>query len=157
MWRTWLFIAYSDERWLYHQFSLPHMYFLNLGVKGLRATVRQYSLSRRGCFIFLLLFFCSLVEWIMNSRLMWQKKSLTNHTKGKRCRSCENHLHINQWGLDTFESWSLSDWIWNKFACITKGRFLAKTLQREGFLPRLYCFAIVAQQIWAWFLKAQLA
>ena len=24
VWRTWLFIAYSDERWLYHQFSLPH-------------------------------------------------------------------------------------------------------------------------------------
>ena len=42
---TWLSIAYSDERWLYYQFSLPHiyislstfgtMYFLNLGVKGL--------------------------------------------------------------------------------------------------------------------------
>ena len=24
IWRTWLFIAYSDERLLYHQFSLPH-------------------------------------------------------------------------------------------------------------------------------------
>ena len=47
--KTWLFIAYSDERWLYYQFSLPHyisvylsifrkvgrMHFLNLGVKGL--------------------------------------------------------------------------------------------------------------------------
>ena len=38
--RTWLFIAYSDERWPYfYQFSLHHswvgrMYFLNLGVKG---------------------------------------------------------------------------------------------------------------------------
>ena len=28
LWRTWLFIAYSDERWLYYQFSLP-LYFLN--------------------------------------------------------------------------------------------------------------------------------
>ena len=40
VWRTWLFIAYSDERWLYSQFSLHHlhislfkvgrMYFLRL-------------------------------------------------------------------------------------------------------------------------------
>ena len=44
VWRTWLSIAYSDERWFYYQFSLIHtflfrkvgrMYFLNLGVKGL--------------------------------------------------------------------------------------------------------------------------
>ena len=45
VWRTWLFMAYSDERWLYYQFSQPHiyislirvgrMYFLNLGVRGL--------------------------------------------------------------------------------------------------------------------------
>ena len=43
VWRTWLFIVYSNERWSYYQFSLPHlcislkvgrMYFLNLGVKG---------------------------------------------------------------------------------------------------------------------------
>ena len=26
VWRTWLFIAYSDGRWLYYQFSLPHLY-----------------------------------------------------------------------------------------------------------------------------------
>ena len=26
VWRTWLFIAYSDERWLHYQFSLPHPY-----------------------------------------------------------------------------------------------------------------------------------
>ena len=26
VWRTWLFIVYSDERWLYYQFSLPHLY-----------------------------------------------------------------------------------------------------------------------------------
>ena len=45
VWRTWLFIAYSDERWLYYQFSLPHlyifsikgeMYFLISGLKVLR-------------------------------------------------------------------------------------------------------------------------
>ena len=24
VWRTWLFIAYSDDRWLYYQFPLPH-------------------------------------------------------------------------------------------------------------------------------------
>ena len=47
VWRTWLFIAYSDKRWLYYKFSLPHffifslkvgrMYFLNSGVKRLIA------------------------------------------------------------------------------------------------------------------------
>ena len=41
VWRTWLFIAYSDERWLCYQISLPHsyislwkfgrMYFFKLG------------------------------------------------------------------------------------------------------------------------------
>ena len=30
VWRTWLFIAYSDERWLYYQFSLPHLYIFSL-------------------------------------------------------------------------------------------------------------------------------
>ena len=28
VWRTWLFIAYSDERWLYYQLSLPTYTFL---------------------------------------------------------------------------------------------------------------------------------
>ena len=26
VWRTWLFMAYSDERWLYYQFALPHLH-----------------------------------------------------------------------------------------------------------------------------------
>ena len=38
VWRTWLFIAYSDESWLYYQFSLHLSHgridFLNLGVIG---------------------------------------------------------------------------------------------------------------------------
>ena len=29
VWRTWLFVAYSDERWFYH-FSLPHLYIFHL-------------------------------------------------------------------------------------------------------------------------------
>ena len=30
VWTTWLFIhvAYSDERWLYYHFSLPHLYII---------------------------------------------------------------------------------------------------------------------------------
>ena len=28
--RTWLFIAYSDEKWLYYKFSLPHLCILSL-------------------------------------------------------------------------------------------------------------------------------
>ena len=30
VWITWLFIAYSDERWLHYQFSLPHLYIFSL-------------------------------------------------------------------------------------------------------------------------------
>ena len=33
VWRTWLFIAYSCERWLYYQFSLPHLYN-HISLKG---------------------------------------------------------------------------------------------------------------------------
>ena len=33
VWRNWLFIAYSDESWLYYQFSL-HRYFFSLGRLG---------------------------------------------------------------------------------------------------------------------------
>ena len=53
VWRTWLFIAYSDERWLCYQVSLPHLYiyplwvgrlyFLNLGVKGLALMRQQWN------------------------------------------------------------------------------------------------------------------
>ena len=32
VWRTWLFIAYSDEKWLYYKFSLHHSY--NRFLKG---------------------------------------------------------------------------------------------------------------------------
>ena len=32
VWRTWVFIAYSDERWLYYQFSLPH--FIHFSLEG---------------------------------------------------------------------------------------------------------------------------
>ena len=33
VWRTWLFIAYLDERWLYYQFSLPYwcVFSVNVG------------------------------------------------------------------------------------------------------------------------------
>ena len=30
VWRTWLFISYSDQKLLYYQFSLPHLYILSL-------------------------------------------------------------------------------------------------------------------------------
>ena len=58
VWRTWISIAFSDERWFYYQFSLHHpyisfqkvgrMYFLNLEVKGLREShdVKLFPLVR---------------------------------------------------------------------------------------------------------------
>ena len=53
--RTWFFIAYSDERWSCYQFFLHHlsislwkggrMYFLNLGVKGLKLFSDRHVLN----------------------------------------------------------------------------------------------------------------
>ena len=37
VWRTWLFIAYSDEKWLYYKFSLHHLY--NRFLKGWENTL----------------------------------------------------------------------------------------------------------------------
>ena len=37
VWRTWLFIAYSDEKWLYYKFSLHHSY--NRFLKGWENTL----------------------------------------------------------------------------------------------------------------------
>ena len=55
VWRTWLFIAYSDERWLYYQFSLLHLYIFsviafenvlpNVGDKG-EAQINLLNLKR---------------------------------------------------------------------------------------------------------------
>ena len=52
LWRSWLFIGYPDERWLYYQSSLPHlyislkMYFLNLGVHQLSLTMTSLPHSQ---------------------------------------------------------------------------------------------------------------
>ena len=42
--RTWLFIAYSDERWLYYQFSLHHSY--NRFLKGWENTLFELRSER---------------------------------------------------------------------------------------------------------------
>ena len=44
VWRTWLFIAYSDERWLYYQFSLHHSY--NRFLKGWENTLFELRSER---------------------------------------------------------------------------------------------------------------
>ena len=45
VWRTWLFIAYSDEKWLYYKFSLHHSY--NRFLKGWENTLFELR-SERG-------------------------------------------------------------------------------------------------------------
>ena len=45
VWRTWLFIAYSDEKWLYYKFSLHHSY--NCFFKGWENTLFELR-SERG-------------------------------------------------------------------------------------------------------------
>ena len=52
VWRTWLFIAYSDERWLYYQFSLHNLYvsfiegwenlLFELGSEGLKSSSQDW-------------------------------------------------------------------------------------------------------------------
>ena len=41
LWRTWLFIAYSEERWLYYRFSPPYLYI------SLKGDGRKYFLTAR--------------------------------------------------------------------------------------------------------------
>ena len=44
VWRTWLFIAYSDEKWLYYKFSLHHSY--NRFLKGWENTLFELRSER---------------------------------------------------------------------------------------------------------------
>ena len=44
VWRTWLFIAYSDEKWLYYKFSLHHSY--NHFLKGWENTLFELRSER---------------------------------------------------------------------------------------------------------------
>ena len=44
VWRTWLFIAYSDEKWLYYKFSLHHSY--NRFSKGWENTLFELKSER---------------------------------------------------------------------------------------------------------------
>ena len=44
VWRTWLFIAYSDEKWLYYKFLLHHSY--NCFLKGWENTLFELRSER---------------------------------------------------------------------------------------------------------------
>ena len=44
VWRTWLFIAYSDEKWLYYKFSRHHSY--NRFLKGWENTLFELRSER---------------------------------------------------------------------------------------------------------------
>ena len=44
VWRTWLFMAYSDEKWLYYKFSLHHSY--NRFLKGWENTLFELRCER---------------------------------------------------------------------------------------------------------------
>ena len=59
--RTWLFIAYSDERWLYHHFSLPPLYI----------SFSRVNLSIE-CEVFPVLVFCLFVFcWFVHLIRIW--------------------------------------------------------------------------------------
>ena len=44
VWRTWLFKAYTDERWLYYRFSLPRLYIVS--VKGWESIIFELGSER---------------------------------------------------------------------------------------------------------------
>ena len=98
VWRTWLFIAYSDERWLYYQFSLPHLHvspqegwenvIFELGSERVKLPNNNYctvvvtfpppeTQRTNPCpFFFLIQFSCLLLQvlliFIMSWRPLWQ-------------------------------------------------------------------------------------
>ena len=60
VWRTWLFISYSDEKWLYYKFSLHHS--CNRFLKGWENTLFELRSERVNycyCLFFLLYSFVS--------------------------------------------------------------------------------------------------
>ena len=91
VWRTWLFIAFSDEWWLYYQFSLPHsyvslekvgrMYFLNLGVTGYDNSL--VALRWR------VEIFMTMLPW---SGFRWASRSLSNALRSNIDRSGNGHV-----------------------------------------------------------------
>ena len=86
VWRTYLFIAYSDERWWYYQFSLLYlthflnvgrMYFLSLGVKWLR----NVPLSST----------CRADQSFLWSSALWTIPCWKRKNRGKRVHLNERH------------------------------------------------------------------
>ena len=64
VWRTWLFITYSDGRWLYYQFSLLHLYIISLSKVG-----RMYFLNLWGWQTWLTVAFVEFRRGCMNSQI----------------------------------------------------------------------------------------
>ena len=88
VWRTWLFIAYSDERWLYYQFSLPHLYIslyegwenalLELGSERVKC-ISQHKLCTRGRELALeMKFISTLVKLHGHGNKCWPTEVMSN-------------------------------------------------------------------------------
>ena len=67
VWKTWLFIAYSNERWLCYQFSLPHLYIFQRLEECTFCTCAPQSSPLRHR-VFSSFFFSSASETITNPR-----------------------------------------------------------------------------------------
>ena len=63
VWRTWLFIAYSDEKWLYYKFSLHHSY--NRFLKGWENGLFELRSERVQSWHYAYCLVC-LVYWFVN-------------------------------------------------------------------------------------------
>ena len=90
VWRTWLFIAYSDEKWLYYKFSLHHSY--NRFLKGWENTLFELRSERVNiecnhnsvfCFFCLPAAWCQTfltlsLPWVINFKFALQPHSMKN-------------------------------------------------------------------------------
>ena len=106
--RTWLFVPYSDERWLHYQFSLPHLYIFSL--KGSENVLFESS-GVKG----------SIVRWEISldqSALSCQTLSLNTWKRlpvnGQRCLANGRIFWSISWNI----SWNI---YWNDFIVISPG------------------------------------
>ena len=125
VWRTWLFIAYSDERWLYCQFSLPHLiHFLLKGWENVQLGSEGVKHSR-----------CELIELSVTQALHALSSILANNRQS----------FWWDWGYQCYSVLSV------KF-CLQNFWRLRNSRIRTWNLNFRYCTSLDARTAWGNFL-----
>ena len=89
VWRTWLFIAYSDEKWLYYKFSLQHSH--NRFLKGWENTHFELR-SERVKKIFTWLHHGQ--EWTVTTHASWWPRNIWQTTLWYYCSFSYNQNYV---------------------------------------------------------------